>query len=70
MRMSNDKHINKDYIGVVYEKKNGFLEYTEVPIVQDTIFKSELDAIRDNDNRTRLDLQAKFTERFPNSYYW
>ena len=65
MRMSNDKHINKDYIGVVYEKKNGFLEYTEVPIVQDTIFKSELDAIRDNDNRTRLDLQAKFTERFP-----
>ena len=41
--MSNDKHINKDYIGVVYEKSNGFLEYTEVPIDQDTIFKSELE---------------------------
>ncbi len=63
--MSDTRIINKDYIGVIYEKKDGFLDYTEVLIDQDTIFKSELDAIRDNDNRTRLDLQAKFTERFP-----
>jgi len=61
--------INKDFIGVIREKSDGFVEYDEIPIIQDDILIAEVEAMKGNDNRSLLDLQSKFTEYYPNSIY-
>ena len=61
--------INKDFIGVIREKSDGFVEYDEIPIIQDDILIAEIEAMKDNDNRSLLDLQSKFTEHYPFNIY-
>lgn len=60
--------INKDFIGVVKEN-NGFLLIKKIPIVQDTILIKELEAMRENPNKTIFDMQNHFTEHFPENVY-
>jgi len=61
--------INKDFIGVIREKSDGFVEYDEIPIIQDDILIAEIEAMKDNENRSLLDLQSKFTEHYPCNIY-
>lgn len=56
--------INKDFIGVV-EDNNGFLLFKKIPIEQDIILIKELEAMRDNPNKTVIDMQNHFAEYFP-----
>ena len=63
--MEDNSCINRDYIGVIKETRNGFLEYQMVPVEQDEVFIKELEAIQKNNNRTLMDLQTKFTSRYP-----
>ena len=63
--MEDNSCINRDYIGVIKETRNGFLEYQMVPVEQDEVFIKELEAIQRNNNRTLMDLQTKFTSRYP-----
>lgn len=56
--------INRHYIGVVREV-NDRLKYEEVEIPQDDILICEIDAMKENDNRTLLDVQQRFTTAYP-----
>lgn len=59
-----EKIINKDYIGVVKEN-NGSLLIEKVPIDQNLILIKELEAMRDNPNKTVIDMQNHFAEHYP-----
>lgn len=56
--------INRHYIGVVKEI-NGSLKYVEIDIPQDNILIEEIDAMKENENRTRMDVQQRFVEAYP-----
>lgn len=56
--------INRHYIGVVKEI-NGNLRHVEIDIPQDNILIEEIDAMKDNENRTLMDVQQRFTEVYP-----
>lgn len=58
------KIINRDYIGVVKEV-NDRLKYVEIEIPHDDILIEEIEAMKDNDNRTLMDVQQRFNEAFP-----
>lgn len=64
-----ERTINRHYIGVVKEI-NGRLKYIEVDIPQDSILIEEIDAMKENDNRTLLDVQQRFTESYPKKQYY
>jgi hypothetical protein len=55
--------INRDYIGIIREI-NGFLEYNEENIVQDYILIEELDAMKNNPNRTIFDMQEILNKHY------
>ena len=55
---------DKDYIGVIREK-NGVLCYCEEPIRQEDILITEIEAMKENDNRTLMDVQQRFVRDFP-----
>lgn len=59
-----ERIINIHYIGVVKEV-NGFLKYYEVDIPQKENLISEIEAMKENDNRTLLDVQQRFTSEYP-----
>ena len=63
-----ERIVNRHYIGVVKEF-NGRLRHIEVDIPQDSILIEEIDAMKDNDNRTRMDVQQRFTEAYPEDVY-
>lgn len=56
--------INRHYIGVVREV-NDHLNYEEVEIPQDDNLICEIDAMKENDNCTLLDVQQRFTTAYP-----
>lgn len=56
--------INRHYIGVVREV-NDYLKYEEVDIPQEDILIGEIEAMKENDNRTLLDVQQRFTIAYP-----
>ena len=58
------KIVNRHYVGVVREV-NGRLKYEEVDIPQENILIGEIEAMKENKNRTILDVQALFTESYP-----
>lgn len=60
--------INKDYIGIVKED-NGVLLVKKIPIDQDAILMKELAAMRDNPNKTVIDMQNHFAEHYPKDIY-
>lgn len=62
------KKINKDYIGIVVEENNSLIT-KQVEIPQDEILLKELRAMVDNDNRTVIDLQNAFTNKYPEKIY-
>lgn len=59
-----EKIINKDYIGVIKEN-NGILSIKKIPVAQDTILIKELEAMRDNPNKSVIDMQNHFAEHYP-----
>ena len=63
-----ERIVNRHYIGVVKEF-NGRLRHLEVDIPQDSILIEEIDTMKDNDNRTRMDVQQRFTEVYPEEVY-
>ena len=67
--MNDKKYINKDFIGLVVEKQDGFLEYQEIPIHHNDVLLAELQAMVNNRNRTLIDVQTKFTDAYPESVY-
>lgn len=56
--------VNRHYIGVVREV-NSRLKYEEVDIPQEDILIGEIEAMKKNENRTILDVQALLTEFYP-----
>ena len=56
--------INRHYIGVVKEI-NDYLKYVEVDIPQDDILIEEIDAMKENENRTIMDVQQRLNEVYP-----
>lgn len=56
--------INRDFIGVVKEV-NDHLKYEEVDIPQETILIEEIEGMKENNNRTLMDVQQLFTESYP-----
>ncbi len=64
-----ERTINRHYIGVVKEI-NGSLKYIEVDIPQDSILIEEIDAMKENENRTIMDVQQRFTESYPKEQYY
>lgn len=56
--------INRHYIGVVKEVQNR-LKFIEVEIPQENILIEEIEAMKENDNRTLMDVQQLFTEFYP-----
>lgn len=64
----NDKEteriVNRHYIGVVKEIQNS-LKYFEVEIPQEDILIAEIEAMKENDNRTLMDIQQLFTKFYP-----
>lgn len=56
--------INRHYIGVVKEI-NDYLKYAELDIPQDDILIKEIEAMKDNENRTIMDVQQRLNEAFP-----
>ena len=56
--------VNRHYIGVVREI-NCRLKYEEVDIPQEDILIGEIEAMKENENRTILDVQALLTEFYP-----
>lgn len=56
--------VNRHYIGVVKEI-NDYLKYVEVEIPQDDILIEEIEAMKDNENRTIMDVQQRLNEAFP-----
>lgn len=63
-----ERIINRHYIGVVKEI-NGSLKYVEVDIPQDSILIEEIDAMKENENRTLMDVQQRFTASYPVEKY-
>lgn len=59
-----DGIINKDYVGVVKDN-NGVLLIKKIPVDQDTILIKELEAMRNNPNKTIIDMQNHFAEHYP-----
>ena len=64
-----ERTINRHYIGVVKEI-NGNLKHIEVDIPQDSILIEEIDAMKENENRTLMDVQQRFTESYPKEQYY
>ena len=65
--MDNDKPkriANRHFIGVVREI-DGYLVYEKDDIPQEDILIGEIEAMKENDNRTLLDVQSLFTEFYP-----
>ena len=65
--MDNDKSkriANRHFIGVVREI-DGYLVYEKDDIPQEDILIGEIEAMKENDNRTLLDVQSLFTEFYP-----
>ena len=65
--MDNDKPkriANRHFIGVVREI-DGYLVYEKNDIPQEDILIGEIEAMKENDNRTLLDVQSLFTEFYP-----
>lgn len=61
--------INIDYIGVVVENPDGFLEYKKIPIEKPyNELYEELKAMADNENRSVLDLQNRLERSFDREY--
>lgn len=56
--------INRHFIGVVREVKE-YLKYEEVDIPQEAILIEEIEAMKENDNRTLMDIQQLFTDYYP-----
>ena len=56
--------INCHFIGVVKEV-NDSLKYFEVEIPQDDILIKEMEAMKNNENRTIMDVQQRLNEAFP-----
>jgi hypothetical protein len=56
--------INCHFIGVVKEV-NDSLKYFEVEIPQDDILIEEIEAMKNNENRTIMDVQQRLNEAFP-----
>lgn len=61
--------INRHYIGVVKEIE-GSLKHVQIDIPQDIILIEEIDAMKDNVNRTLMDVQQRFTEVYPEDQYY
>ena len=55
---------NRHFIGVVREI-NGYLVYEKDDIPQEDILIGEIEAMKENDNRTLLDVQSLLTEFYP-----
>jgi hypothetical protein len=65
--MDNDKPkriANRHFIGVVREI-DGYLVYEKDDIPQEDILIGEIEAMKENDKRTLLDVQSLFTEFYP-----
>ena len=65
--MDNDKPkriANRHFIGVVREI-DGYLVYEKDDIPQEDILIGEIEAMKENDNRTLLDVQSLFTDFYP-----
>lgn len=60
--------VNRHYIGVVKEE-NCHLKYEEIDIPQDDILIGVIEAMKENENRTILDVQALLTEFFPEDIF-
>lgn len=56
--------INRHYIGIVKEIDNS-LKYIEVEIPQEDILIEEIEVMKENDNRSLMDVQQLFTEFYP-----
>lgn len=56
--------VNRHYVGVIREVNNR-LKYEEVDIPQEDILIGEIEAMKENENRTILDVQALLTEFYP-----
>ena len=61
--------INRHYIGVIKEIE-GSLKYVQIDIPQDNILIEEIDAMKDNENRTLMDVQQHFMEAYPKDSYY
>ncbi|MBP3510858.1 MAG: hypothetical protein J6K19_02305 [Prevotella sp.] len=59
-----DGIVNKDYVCVVKDN-NGVLLIKKIPVDHDTILIEELEAMRDNPNKTIIDMQNHFAEHYP-----
>ena len=55
---------NRHFIGVVREI-NGYLVYEKEDIPQEDVLIGEIEAMKENDNRTLLDVQSLLTEFYP-----
>lgn len=64
-----ERTINRHYIGVVKEI-DGSLKYMKMDIPQDNVLIEEIDAMKDNDNRTLMDVQQHFMEAYPKDSYY
>ena len=56
--------VNRHFIGVVKEVGD-YLKYEEVDIPQEDILIGEIEAMKENENRTILDVQTLLTEFYP-----
>ena len=63
-----ERIVNRHYISVVMEI-NGSLKRVEVDIPQDNILIEEIDAMKENENRTLMDVQQRFTASYPVEKY-
>lgn len=59
-----ERIVNRHYIGVVKEIDN-HLKYEEIDIPQEDILIGEIDAMKENDNRTLMDIQQRFITEYP-----
>ena len=62
--MEEKRVVNCHYIGVVREV-NDYLRYEEIDIPQEDILIGEIDAMKENDNRTLMDVQDRFITAYP-----
>ena len=62
--MEEKRIVNRHYIGVVREDNN-YLRYEEIDIPQEDILIGEIEAMKENDNRTLIDVQQRFIMAYP-----
>lgn len=62
--MEEKRVVNCHYIGVIREV-NDYLRYEEIDIPQEDILIGEIDAMKENDNRTLMEVQERFITAYP-----